>query len=57
MFTAAFSFALLCTVLMCVGIILIKWVVSQVSVVIFTVILLVMSLIFLIVIEEKHYEE
>lgn len=57
MFTTAFSLAVICTVLICLGILLIKWIIFQVGAVIFAVILLVMCLVLLLAMENKHYGE
>ena len=56
MWTAAFLLALICTVVLCLAVILIKWVITQISATIFIVLFAVMSLIFLIAIEERDYD-
>lgn len=54
MYTSAIVVAFICTLLICVGVIFMKWIIAQVGVTFFAVILIVMSLISLIVTGDKE---
>ena len=55
MYTSAFTLAFVFTILACVGVIFMKWIIAQVGISFFAVVLIVMSLIFLLIAGEKEH--
>ena len=54
MYTSAITLAFIMTLAICLGIIFMKWIIVQVGVTFFALILVIMSLIFLIILGEKE---
>lgn len=54
MYTSAFILAFIFTLLICVGVVFMKWLILQVGITFFALILIVMSLIFLLIAGEKE---
>lgn len=54
MYTSAITLAFITTLLICLGVIFLKWIIVQVGVTFFAMMLVVMSLIFLIITGEKE---
>lgn len=57
MYTSAFTLAFLFTLLTCLGVIFMKWIIAQVGISFFAVVLVVMSLIFLLIAGDKKHGE
>lgn len=57
MYTTAFTLAFIITLLACLGVIFMKWIIAQVGISFFAVVLVVMSLIFILIAGDKKYGE
>ena len=55
MYTTAFTLAFIFTLLTCLGVIFMKWLLMQVGISFFAVVLVVMSLICLLIVGEKEH--
>ena len=53
MHIASIILALICTIFLCMGIILVKWIIAQLGAAVFAVLLLVMSVIFMMLIGDE----
>lgn len=54
MYTSAFILAFVFTLVICVGVIFMKWIILQVGITFFALVLVVMSLVFLLIAGEKE---
>ena len=53
-YTSAIALAFIMTLVICVGIIFMKWIFAQVGITFFALVLVIMSMIFLIIVGEKE---